>query len=86
MSAQTSQTDSREPQVAYIDESGVKYTLPSSIQAVQREFLQLRGTYNVLATERDSGGRPFSTLANLSDRAIPPPGNLTLERAIHCLN
>jgi hypothetical protein len=36
------------------------------------------GTYNVLATERDSGGRPFSALVNLSDREnTPPTGNLS---------
>jgi hypothetical protein len=76
--AQTSTTDSREPQVAYIDESGSEiYLAFLDTGGPPREFTAA-GKYNPLATERESGGRSFSALTNLADRAnTAPTGNLS---------
>jgi hypothetical protein len=76
--AQTSRTDSREPQVAYIDESGSEiYLAFLDTGGPPREFTAA-GKYNPLATERESGGRSFSALTNLADRAnTAPTGNLS---------
>jgi hypothetical protein len=76
--AQTSTTDSREPQVAYIDESGSEiYLAFLDTGGPPREFTDA-GKYNPLATERESGGRSFSALTNLADRAnTAPTGNLS---------
>jgi hypothetical protein len=76
--AQTSQTDSKEPQVAYIDESGSEIYVAFLDTGGPTRVFTAAGTYNVLATERDSGGRSFSALTNLADReATPPTGNLS---------
>ena len=76
--AQTSRTDSKEPQVAYIDESGSEiYLAFLDTGGPPREFTAA-GKYNPLATERESGERSFSALTNLADRAnTAPTGNLS---------
>jgi hypothetical protein len=76
--AQTSTTDSKEPQVAYVSESGDEIYVAFLDTGGPTRVFTTAGTYNVLATERDSGGRPFSALVNLSDREnTPPTGNLS---------
>ena len=76
--AQTSTTDSKEPQVAYISESSNEIYVAFLDTGGPKRVFTTAGTYNVLATERESGGRPFSTLVNLADReSTPPTGNLS---------
>jgi hypothetical protein len=76
--AQTSTTDSKEPQVAYISESSNEIYVAFLDTGGPTRVFTTPGTYNPLATERESGGRPFSALVNLADReSTPPTGNLS---------
>ena len=70
--SQTSRTDSKEPQVEYIPESSDEIYVAFLDTGGPRRVNTAPDTYNVLATERDSGGRPFSALVNLSDRPNNP--------------
>jgi hypothetical protein len=76
--AQTSTTDSKEPQVAYISESSNEIYVAFLDTGGPTRVFTTPGTYNPLATERESGDRPFSALVNLADReSTPPTGNLS---------
>jgi hypothetical protein len=80
--AQTSTTDSKEPQVAYISESSNEIYVAFLDTGGPTRVFTTAGTYNVLATERESGGRPFSALVNLADREnnlSPTESNSLLE-------
>jgi hypothetical protein len=70
--SQTPRTDSKEPQVAYIPESSDEIYVAFLDTGGPTRVNTATGTYNVLATERDDGGRPFSPLVNLSDRPNNP--------------
>jgi hypothetical protein len=70
--SQTPRTDSKEPQVDYIPESPDEIYVAFHDQGGPTRAFAAAGTYNVLATERDSGDRPFSALVNLADRENNP--------------
>jgi hypothetical protein len=70
--SQTPRTDSKEPQVDYIPESDDEIYVAFHDQGGPTRAFATTGTYNVLATERDSGDRPFSALVNLADRENNP--------------
>ncbi len=70
--SQTSRTDSKEPQVAYIPGSEDEIYVAFLDKGGPTRVNTATGTYNVLATEREDGGRPFSALVNLSDAPNNP--------------
>jgi hypothetical protein len=70
--SQTPRTDSKEPQVDYIPESSDEIYVAFHDTGGPTRVFAAAGTYNVLATERDSGDRPFSALVNLADRENNP--------------
>ena len=65
--AQTPRTDSKEPQVDYTPESSGEIYVAFHDTGGPRRVNTATGTYNVLATERESNVRPFGALNNLSD-------------------
>jgi hypothetical protein len=71
--SQTPRSDSKEPQVAYIPESSDEIYLAFLDTGGPNRVSTTAGKFNVLATERDDGGRPFSPLVNLSDAPDPNP-------------